>query len=209
MRYHMSALMLGRSINSSAAALWVNTLLDAFLLNLIHVPAIGFMYYKNGQPPPLAYSLYMEFASINRHDGANGQVYVVMAVFPVFVATYTRIQDIAWFLAVCDSMRHLGTQLFNLGWAGLLNCSDPTQCWRSQYLYSHKIFDDMGGASGRWNQIIWYLFCKGQKRQCCCPYRKLKADAPEKCCNPCCAGPYVEESGGCPCPCCCASCAGS
>merc|ERR1711977_761301 len=156
----------------------------------------------------MVFSLYMDWYKLYDHIGGNqGACYAIMCLYPAFVGTYARAQDIAWFLSVCDSMRHLGTVLFNLGWPGLLLCGDPTQCWRSQYTFSHKIFDDMGGAAGRWNQVLWYLFCKSQKRQCCCPYRKLKADAPEKCCPPCCAGPYVEETGGCPCPCCCASCA--
>merc|ERR1712224_875819 len=149
----------------------------------------------------------MDWYMLNNHIGANGNSPLIMILYPAFVGTYARPQDLPWFLAVCDSMRHLGTALFIPGWAFQLMCGDPTACWRSQYTFSHKIFDDMGGGHGRWGQILWYLFCKSQKRQCCCPYRKLKADAPEKCCPPCCAGPYVEEAGGCPCPCCCSSCA--
>jgi len=130
---------------------------------------------------------------MRQHIGSCENVCITMSLFPAFVAIYTRVQDLAWFFGVCEAMRHIGTFLWSAGWAKVLLCADPRKCWRSHYNYSHAGFYDMGGAQGRWNYINWYLFCKSQRRQCCCPYRKLKADAPEKCCPPCCAGPYVKK----------------
>merc|ERR1712146_133860 len=109
-------------------------------------------------------------------------------------------------MGVCDSMRHLGIFLSDARWPTQLLCGDPMNCWRSQYTYSHALFSNINGDGGNATYVIWYCFAKSQRRQCCCPYRKLKPDAPEKCCPPCFLGPLVEETGGCPCPCCCASC---
>lgn len=206
-RYHLTTLIAGSKWLETSIGLLPTNCIDWLLFHLLHCPVIGFMYHKTGAPAPMVFSLYMDGYNVQGHVGANQVAAVVMCLYPAFVGSYARTQDLAWFFAVSDSMRHLGVMLFDLGWAGALLCSNPAECWRSQYTYNHKLFDDMGGGQGRWGQIEWYLFCKSQKRQCCCPYRKLKADAPEKCCPPCCAGPYVEETGGCPCPCCCASCA--
>jgi len=206
-RYHIGPELVCRFPFYSTYDIVPTALIQCYCFRALHAPVIWLMFWLNSPPAPLNYSLYMEYANIYRHDVANASSTLIMSLYPAFVGTYARVQDLAWFSSVCDSMRHIGFMVFGLSWSDLLLCGDPTQCWRSQYSYSHKIFDDMGGGSARWNQIIWYLFCKSQKRQCCCPYRKLKGDAPEKCCPPCCAGPYVEETGGCPCPCCCSSCA--
>merc|ERR1712025_255347 len=112
-----------------------------------------------------------------------------------------------FFLGVCESLKSLGHFMAMARWPNQMFCGDPMACWRSQYLYSHAIHYNCAGDHGNINYVNWYLFAKSQKRQCCCPYRKLKPDAPEKCCPPCCLGPLVEETGGCPCPCCCSSCA--
>lgn len=157
-------------------------------------------------PNPLNSSLCMEWFNLYRQAEGFEAMYLFVSVYPAFVNMYMHIGAIPIFLSVCDSMRHLGHFLALGRWPVQLYCGDPMNCWRSQYLYSHAIFYNCGGDSGNIPHVIWYLFSKSQKRQCCCPYRKLKPDAPEKCCPPCCKGPLVEEGGGCPCPCCCASC---
>jgi len=188
-----------------------NRLLTAVLMlaftKHIYMPTIGLMFWLNvGVPNPLVVSLYMELINMDFFMGACDNVYYWHHLYPAFVSEYMH--SCAVFLGICEAMRHLGSFLTLLGWPAVLFCGDPMKCWRSQYLHSHGGFYDAGGNQGNISYICWYLFSKSQKRQCCCPYRKLKADAPEKCCPPCCLGPLVEETGGCPCPCCCASCSG-
>jgi len=150
--------------------------------------------------------LYLELFNLWRiFEGTEGQ-YVFISIYPAFVGQYMSISSIPFFLGVCDGLRHIG-EFLNLGnLSNILLCGDPMNCWRSQYLYSHKAFDNQNGNKGNIGYVNWYLFAKSQRRQCCCPYRKLKQEAPEKCCPPCCLGPLVEDTGGCPCPCCCSSC---
>jgi hypothetical protein len=176
---------------------------------VIHVPLIGRMFWLFVVVTnPLWTSMMMDLVNVYRQQ-ENLCVYLHwFACYPLFAAMHMQVRDIPWLLAVCDSMRHLGSFMADARWPNMLLCGDPMYCWRSQYTYSHGLFYNIGGDGGNISYITWFLFCKSQKRQCCCPYRKLKADAPEKCCPPCCLGPYVEDSGGCTCPCCCASCAG-
>lgn len=176
---------------------------------VVHVPVIGRMFWMMVvHPNPLWTSMFMEFFNVYRHVEGWTQYLYWFSCYPIFAASYMHADGLPWLLGVCDSMRHLGTFMSDARWPSMLLCGDPMYCWRSQYTYSHGLFYNIGGDGGNLNYITWFLFCKSQKRQCCCPYRKLKADAPEKCCPPCCLGPYVEESGGCTCPCCCASCSG-
>lgn len=157
-------------------------------------------------PSPLNISLFMEMFNMWRTiEGYDGQE-IYLSIYPAFVAQYMQVESIPWILCVSESMRNLGHWLAIARWPNMMLCGDPMNCWRSQYLYSHALFYNCGGDGGNIVYANWYLFTKSQKRQCCCPYRKLKPDAPEKCCPPCCLGPLVEETGGCPCPCCCSSC---
>lgn len=177
------------------------------LTKFIYMPTIGLMFWLNlFVTNPLNYSLYMELINQHFQIEASENIYMWHSLYPAFVSENLMLPGTAVFLGVCDAMRHLGSFLALSTWPTVLFCGDPMKCWRSQYLYSHAGFQDTGGNQGNISYIVWYCFCKSQKRQCCCPYRKLKPDAPQKCCPPCCLGPLVEESGGCPCPCCCASC---
>lgn len=177
------------------------------LFQWLYMPTIAYMFFGTlFTPSPLNSSLMMETANMWRTQEGYEHVYLYISLYPAFVGTYMEITSIPYFLGVCDAMRNLGHFLAIGRWPVQLYCGDPMACWRSQYLYSHAIFYNCGGDGGNINYACWYLCCKSQKRQCCCPYRKLKPDAPEKCCPPCCLGPLVEETGGCPCPCCCASC---
>ena len=151
-------------------------------------------------------SLMMEWFNLYRMSEGLEWYVVFVCLWPAFVGQYMQMSSVPVFVSICEGLRHLGHFLAIFRWPNMLLCGDPMNCWRSQYLYSHAIFYNCGGDAGNVNYVNWYLFCKSQRRQCCCPYRKIKADAPDKCCPPCCLGPLVEESGGCPCPCCCASC---
>jgi hypothetical protein len=174
---------------------------------LLHIPTIGGMFLAMlASPSPLNVSLCMEWFNIHRLVEGFEAYWLFVSIYCAFVGQYLRIEDVPFFLSVCESMRNLGSFLAISRWPSQLLCGDPMNCWRSQYLFSHAIFQNSGGDAGNINYVNWYLFVKSQKRQCCCPYRKLKPDAPEKCCPPCCIGPFVEDTGGCPCPCCCASC---
>merc|ERR1719321_2530868 len=149
----------------------------------------------------------MEWVNLWRtFEGSDG-CWVFVSIYPAFVGQYLALSSALLFLSIGVGLRNLGHFMAISRWPTQLGCGDPMNCWRSQYLYSHAIFHNCGGDQGNVHYVCWYLFVKSQRRQCCCPYRKLKADAPEKCCPPCCLGPFVEDSGGCPCPCCCASCA--
>merc|ERR1711904_727939 len=173
----------------------------------MHIPTIGCMFISMlFTPNPLNLSLMMEWFNMHRCNEGNENQMLFIAVYPSFVGQYMKILDVALFLGICESIRNLGHFMAIGRWPNQMFCGDPMACWRSQYLYSHAIFYNCGGDASNISYVNWYLFCKSQKRQCCCPYRKLKADAPEKCCPPCCLGAFVEETGGCPCPCCCGSC---
>merc|ERR1712224_923465 len=151
-------------------------------------------------------SLAMEMASVYRFmEGFESFVWFIV-LYPAFSVGYIKAKDVAFMFSVMEGLRHLGDFLSMSRWPAQMFCADPMACWRSHYLYSHALFYNSNGDSGNINYVNWYLCCKSQNRQCCCPYRKLKPDAPQKCCNPCCLGPFVEETGGCPCPCCCSSC---
>jgi hypothetical protein len=173
----------------------------------LHIPTIGGLLLAIGAAPnPLWSSLYMEW--FNLYDTTCGfyVIYLWVSMWPAFAAIYMSYPALAFLIGVNEGLRNLG-HFFGIGrWPNQLFCGDPMACWRSQYLYSHAVFYNSGGDHGNVNYVMWYLFSKAQKRQCCCPYRKLKPDAPERCCPPCCLGPLVEETGGCPCPCCCSSC---
>lgn len=192
---------------------WARVGLVLFWISFVwfHMPVIGTMFWLacfGGSWHYLYASLSMDM--VNVHDQANMENFMLTwcSIYPVFLASYVKPDDMTIILSVCESMWHLGNFMSISRWPGQLLCVDPMNCWRSQYLYSHGIFYDCGSNAGNLSYVNWYLFVKSQRRQCCCPYRKLKADAPDKCCPPCCLGPLVEETGGCPCPCCCASCAG-
>lgn len=176
-------------------------------LRLLYIPTIGGMFFAIfATPNPLMWSLFMEFFCLWRCIEGWENYWVYISIYPAFVNQYMATASQPLFLGICAGMRHLGHFLAIGRWPTQMLCGDPMNCWRSQYLYSHALFYNCGGDMGNINYVTWYCFSKSQRRQCCCPYRKLKADAPEKCCPPCCLGPMVEETGGCPCPCCCASC---
>jgi len=179
-----------------------------FAMQLLHIPTIGMMFFVIAvTPDPLNLSLYQDtYFLAEGLKGCEAYWGIFRPSVPLFVGQYAEIGRIPLFLSWCESMRCLGTFMSIGRWPAQLLCADPMACWRSQYLFSHAPFYNSGGDTGNIRYSVWYLFAKSQKRQCCCPYRKLKPDAPEKCCPPCCRGPLVEETGGCPCPCCCSSC---
>lgn len=208
-RRHVGSADLGRSCFSSCRDRTLENLVFFHVLTqLLHIPSIGLMFVVIiGTPNPLYISLYQDSFFVGRGlGGCEAYWGIFRPLVPVFVGQYAAIGRIPLFLSFCESMRCLGTFMAINRWTAELFCGNPMACWRSQYLYSHAPFYDSGSDVGNINYSTWYLFTKSQKRQCCCPYRKLKPDAPEKCCPPCCKGPLVEESGGCPCPCCCSSC---
>lgn len=177
------------------------------LLEWLYIPTIGGMLFGAVLTPnPLNLSVCMDFFIYWRTVEQYEMYYYLIALYSPLAGQYMEITSIPLFLSFCEAFRNFGHFMAISRWPNQLFCGDPMNCWRSQYLYSHAIFYNCGGDQGNISYIVWYLFAKSQKRQCCCPYRKLKPDAPEKCCPPCCAGPLVEETGGCPCPCCCASC---
>lgn len=177
------------------------------LLRFLYIPTIGGMFLAVFfTPNPLNASLAMEWGQMWRIYEGFEHYHLFAHIYPAFVGMYLENSSVPVFLGICESMRCLGTWLQINRWPMQMFCGDPMACWRSQYLYSHATMYNSGGDGGNICYVTWYLMAKSQKRQCCCPYRKLKPDAPEKCCPPCCMGPLVEETGGCPCPCCCASC---
>lgn len=206
-RQHWGAAMGGQPTCRGMTGRLVSIYLQTALWKYLHWSTIAIMFWGGLLTPnPLNCSLMMEWFNLLRTEEGTEFYYIFISVYPAFVVMYMEIGGIPWFLSVCDSLRHVGHFLALFRWPAQLYCGDPMACWRSQYLYSHAIFYNCGGDQGNIGYVNWYLFSKSQKRQCCCPYRKLKPDAPEKCCPPCCLGPLVEETGGCPCPCCCASC---
>jgi hypothetical protein len=179
----------------------------ACLLRLTYTPTIGAMFLMNFcVPNPLNLSLFMEWFNEWRVSEGSDLNYCFVELWPAFASQYMQMSNIPFFISACESLRNLGHFMAIARWPNMMLCGDPMNCWRSQYLYSHALFYNCGGDGSNISYVCWYLFAKSQRRQCCCPYRKLKPDAPEKCCPPCCMGPFVEETGGCPCPCCCASC---
>merc|ERR1719265_909800 len=154
-------------------------------------------------------SLSMDYFNVMDQMGAWECIYIFPTIYPAFMWSYCKREDMPVLLGACNGLRALGDFLQWSRWPNQLLCGDPMACWRSQYLFSHAIFYNTAGDGGNITYVNWYLCVKSQRRQCCCPYRKLKSEAPEKCCPPCCLGPLVEKEGGCPCPCCCASCSSS
>lgn len=173
----------------------------------LYIPTIGGMFLAaTAVPNPLNISLFCEWFNRFRTMEGLDWTFMWIGIYPAFVGQYMAIESCGFFLGACAGLRQLAHFLAIGRWPTQLLCGDPMACWRGQYLFSHAIFYNCGGDHGNINYVNWYCGMKSQKRQCCCPYRKLKADAPDKCCPPCCLGPFVEETGGCPCPCCCASC---
>jgi hypothetical protein len=173
-----------------------------------YVPTIGIMFITilfTGNPFYGSWS--MDLLNVFRNTEGFEAFLMFFYVYPAFVGTYVKLTDLTVYLGVMEGLKHLGEFLAMSRWPNQLFCGDPMACWRSQYLYSHAIFYNTNGDQGNIMYVTWYCMSKSQRRQCCCPYRKLKPDAPNKCCPPCCMGPLVEEDGGCPCPCCCSSCA--
>lgn len=206
-RQHMRASVAGQAPLRIANGRMMSIFLYSCLWKWMHLPTIAIIFFLNLLTAnPLYASLCMEWFNLYRVSEGFETYWLFISAYPAFVGQYLEVEGVVVFLSFCESLRSLGTFLAILRWPGQLHCGDPMNCWRSQYLYSHAIFYNCGGDQGNITYVIWYCFAKSQKRQCCCPYRKLKPDAPEKCCPPCCSGPLVEESGGCPCPCCCASC---
>jgi len=206
-RQHPYSSVLGQLPNRATSSRMFGFFVSCQFWRMMYLPTIAIMtLYALSTPNPLNTSLFMEFFNMYRVLEGFDAYYFFIGVYPAFVAQYIEISSVCFFLGVCETMRFLGDFLAINRWPNMLYCGDPMNCWRSQYLYSHAIFQTCGGDGGNISYVCWYLFSKSQKRQCCCPYRKLKQDAPEKCCPPCCMGPFVEDSGGCPCPCCCASC---
>lgn len=174
---------------------------------IMYIPTAGLMILVNLSVPNfLATSLFMDIFNLDRVMAGESYVFIWHSLYPSFIGENAALISVPFLLGVCDSMRHLGSFMALSTWPSQLFCGDPMNCWRSQYLFSHAPFYNFNGNQGNISYICWYCFCKSQKRQCCCPYRKLKPDTPQKCCPPCCLGPLVEETGGCPCPCCCTSC---
>lgn len=206
-RQHLRSSTIGQITYRWCMGRLTNSVIWANICRLTYMPTIGAMFWAAAATPnPLNTSLYMEWFNEYRTLEGCDAYYIFASIYPAFVGQYMEIDSCPFFLGVCAGMRQLGHFMAISRWPNQMLCGDPMNCWRSQYLYSHALFYNCGGDQGNINYVNWYLFTKSQRRQCCCPYRKLKQDAPEKCCPPCCLGPFVEETGGCPCPCCCASC---
>jgi len=176
----------------------------------LHMPVIGIMFwcaFAGGGNHLLYASLSGDLLQVHDFINLEGSMTMWAALYPAFVASWVKREDMPIILGTCVSMWHFGNFMAIGRWPTQLGCGDPMNCWRGQYLYSHAIFYNSGGDSGNISYVNWYLFAKSQRRQCCCPYRKLKQEAPDRCCPPCCLGPLVEDTGGCPCPCFSASCA--
>merc|ERR1711977_649482 len=108
--------------------IWPN-LVELYLFQQLHFPILVFMFVKNiGAPSPMTWSFAMDWARLREGILGNHDMYATMSLYPAFVGTYARIQDIAWFLGVCEAMRNLGQCLFHLGWANILLCGDPPNC---------------------------------------------------------------------------------
>jgi hypothetical protein len=208
-RFHINSSTVGNfSGLRPAQQLPLNMLIWSIILKHAYMPTIVLMFFSIFlHASPLNLSLMMEFFNYFRTLEGFPIYWFWVMVYPAFVGSYMSLSTIPILLGVVEGLRNLGHFMAMSRWPNQLFCGDPMACWRSQYLYSHAIFYNCGGDGGNISYVNWYCGMKSQKRQCCCPYRKLKPDAPEKCCPPCCLGPLVEETGGCPCPCCCASCA--
>jgi hypothetical protein len=207
-RFHWLSPMAGYVIQARPWKLKAQTILQGeLMLMLLHMPTVGGMFLAIFLAANPQYcGMGMEMVSVYKTAEGFENYYMWIFMFPAFVGSHVKASDTAFQLSVMESLKHLGEFMAIARWPNQLFCGDPMACWRSQYLYSHAIFHNVNGDGGNIQYVNWYLFSKSQKRQCCCPYRKLKPDAPEKSCPPCCLGPLVEETGGCPCPCCCASC---
>lgn len=208
-RWHLPSSHVGRLTHNGTSSSAGTLSLVEFALWFLHVPVVGAMFAATALGPNAsALGVAMNMYFVRDYIGGWHSFLCVypFSLYPTFVGQYVCKQDYPWVLGVVRAMVRVGLFMGDLGWPLQLHCGDPMNCWRSQYLYSHAAFYNINGNVGNATNAIWYLFAKSQRRQCCCPFRKLKPDCPDKCCPPCCLGPLVEEQGGCPCPCCCASC---
>merc|ERR1712146_493613 len=123
---------------------------------------------------PLYLSLFMEFFGVFRSIQTYEFYYTFCSLYPAFLGQYMGIEFLPFHLSVCEGLRNFGHTMALLKWPNDMFCGGRN-CWRSQYMYSHEIFYNRGSNANHCIYVVWYSFAKSQRRQCCCPYRKLKS----------------------------------
>merc|ERR1719272_2056727 len=94
---------------------------------------------------PVYFSLDMTLLGIVRALQGTQLTWCFLYLFPAFVGSLARMEDVPWFLGVCDAFRHFGTYSnygrykVQLSEGDLLTCA-MANCFRTQYPYSHAPF---------------------------------------------------------------------